>query len=222
MRFENVQAVLFDMDGTLIDTEKWLNYYWIQAAAECGFQVKREDMLAIRSLAEKYAEPYLQELYGKEFSYRKVRACRKEMMSAHIAEHGVEKKPGVDEVLDYLRGHGILTAVVTATEPEIAEGYLKSLGMYDKFDRIISTAMVENGKPAPDVYLYACEQLKKKPQACLAVEDSPNGVRAAVYAGIRTIMVPDLTEPDEETAKLITAKAHTLLDMIRMLEDDNS
>lgn len=219
MKLGKVQAVIFDMDGTLIDTEKWLNLYWIQAAAEFGFDVKREHMLEIRSLAEKYAEPYLQELYGKEFSYRKVRGRRKELMRAHIARHGVEKKPGVDELLDYLRGNGILTAVATATEQEFAEEYLRSLEIYDKFDCIISTAMVENGKPAPDVYLYACERLGKKPQDCLAVEDSPNGVRSAVDAGIRTIMVPDLSEPDDKTAELITAKAHTLFDIILLLED---
>lgn len=217
-----VKAVIFDMDGTLIDTEKWLNLYWRQAAAEFGFDLKREHVLAIRSLAEKYAEPYLQEIYGKEFSYRKIRGRRKELMWEHIEAHGIEKKPGVDELLDYLRAHGIMTAVATATEMENAEKYLKSIGIYDRFDKVISALLVENGKPAPDVYLYACEQLGEKPENCLAVEDSPNGVRAAVDAGIRTIMVPDLSEPDEETAAIITAKAHTLFDIILMMEDSSS
>lgn len=214
-----VKAVIFDMDGVLIDTEKWLNTYWRQAAAEAGFDMTVEHALAIRSLAGKYAAPYLQEIFGKEFSYWTVRERRKELMKEHIARHGIDKKPGVDEVLDYLRAHGIVTAVATATDPVRAKDYLTKIGIYDKFDKIICATMVENGKPKPDIYLYACEQIGMQPEDCVAVEDSPNGVRAAVDAGIRTIMVPDLTQPEGETAEIITAKADTLFDLILMIED---
>lgn len=214
-----VKAVIFDMDGVLIDTEKWLNKYWRQAAAEAGFDMKEEHALAIRSLAGKYAGPYLQSIFGPKFSYWTIRERRKELMKEHIAKYGIEKKPGVDELLDYLRVHHIRTAVATATDPTRAKDYLSRIGIYDKFDRIICATMVENGKPKPDIYLYACEQMGEKAEDCIAVEDSPNGVRAAVDAGIRTIMVPDLTEPDEETAKLIAAKADTLYDIILMFED---
>ena len=214
-----VKAVIFDMDGVLIDTEKWLNIYWRQAAAEAGFDMKKKDALAIRSLAGKYAAPYLQKIFGEDFSYWTIRDRRKELMKEHIKAHGIDKKPGVDELLDYLRAHGIQTAVATATDPVRAGEYLAKVGISDKFDKIICAAMVENGKPKPDIYLYACEQLGMKPDECVAVEDSPNGVRSAVDAGLRTIMVPDLTEPDEETARIITAKAQTLFDIILMLED---
>lgn len=214
-----VKAVIFDMDGVLIDTEKWLNTYWRQAAAEAGFDMKVEHALAIRSLAGKYAAPYLQDILGKSFSYWTIRERRKELMKEHIAQHGIDKKPGVDEVLDYLREHGIVTAVATATDPVRAKEYLTKIGIYEKFDKVICATMVENGKPKPDIYLYACEQIGMKPEECLAVEDSPNGVRAAVDAGIRTIMVPDLTQPEGETAEIITAKADTLYDLILMLED---
>ena len=214
-----VKAVIFDMDGVLIDTEKWLNVYWRQAAAEAGFDMKPEHVLEIRSLAGKYAAPYLQGIFGEHFSYWTIRDRRKELMKEHIAKHGIDKKPGVDEVLDYLRAHGIVTAVATATDPVRAKEYLTKIGIYDKFDKIICATMVENGKPKPDIYLYACEQIGMKPEECVAVEDSPNGVRAAVDAGIRTIMVPDLTQPEGETAEIITAKADTLFDIILMVED---
>lgn len=216
-----IKAVIFDMDGVLIDTEKWLNRYWRQAAAEAGFDMKQEHALAIRSLAGKYAGPYLQSIYGEKFSYWTIRERRKELMKEHIAKHGIEKKPGVDEVLDYLKAQGIRAAVATATDPVRTREYLTKIGVYDKFDRIICATMVENGKPKPDIYLYACEQIGERPEDCIAVEDSPNGVRSAVDAGLRTIMVPDLTGADEETAKLITAEAETLFDLILMLEDDS-
>lgn len=214
-----VKAVIFDMDGVLIDTEKWLNKYWRQAAKEAGFEMKPEHALAIRSLAGKYAASYLQSIFGPEFSYWTIRERRKELMREHIAAHGIDKKHGVDEVLDYLKVHGIRTAVATATDPVRTKDYLTRIGIYDKFDHIICATMVENGKPKPDIYLYACEQIGEKPGDCIAIEDSPNGVRSAVDAGLRTIMVPDLTRPDRETAGLITAEADSLFDVILMMED---
>lgn len=214
-----VKAVIFDMDGVLIDTEKWLNKYWRQAAAETGYDMTVEDGLAIRSLAAKYAAPFLQERFGADFPYWTIRERRKELMKAHIAANGIDKKPGVDELLDYLRAHRIKTAVATATDPARTKDYLTRIGIYDKFDRIVCATMVENGKPKPDIYLYACEQIGEAPADCIAVEDSPNGVRSATDAGIRTVMVPDLAEPDADTAKRIAAKAGTLFDIILMFED---
>ena len=90
------------MDGVLIDTEKWLNRFWCQAALEAGFPMKPEHALSIRSLAGKFAEPYLQGIFGKEFHYEEIRERRKELMNAYIEAHGIEKKPGVDEILDFL------------------------------------------------------------------------------------------------------------------------
>lgn len=205
-----IKAVIFDMDGVLIDTEKYLVKYWIQAGREFGFDMKREHGLMIRSLAGKYAGPLLREIFGDSFDYPAVRQRRKELMAAQIAACGIEKKPFVDETLSALRAMGIKTAVATATDMERAGKYLKQIGVFDKFDQIICAEMVENGKPQPDIYLYACAQLGEAPQNCVAVEDSPNGVLSAARAGLCTIMVPDLTQPDEDTQKLIYAKAEHL------------
>ena len=205
-----IKAVIFDMDGILIDTEKWLNVYWQQAAKEAGFEVTREDGLAIRSLAGKYAGPYLRGIFGDSFDYEAIRERRKELMREHIAKYGIEKKPGVDDILSYLAEKNIKRAVATATDPERTKQYLTQIGIYDKFDKIVSATTVENGKPQPDVYLYACEQIGEKPEYCIAVEDSPNGVLSAYRAGLSVVMVPDLTEPDEETAKMLYARIDTL------------
>ena len=205
-----IKAVIFDMDGILIDTEKWLNVYWQQAAKEAGFEVTREDGLAIRSLAGKYAGPYLRGIFGESFDYEAIRERRKELMREHIAEYGIEKKPGVDDILSYLAEKNMKRAVATATDPERTKQYLTQIGIYDKFDKIVSATTVENGKPQPDVYLYACEQIGEKPEDCIAVEDSPNGILSAYRAGLSVVMVPDLTEPDEETAKMLYARIDTV------------
>ena len=205
-----IKAVIFDMDGILIDTEKWLNVYWQQAAKEAGFEVTREDGLAIRSLAGKYAGPYLRGIFGESFDYEAIRERRKELMREHIAKYGIEKKPGVDDILSYLAEKNMKRAVATATDPERTKQYLTQIGIYDKFDKIVSATTVENGKPQPDVYLYACEQIGEKPEDCIAVEDSPNGVLSAYRAGLSVVMVPDLTEPDEETAKMLYARIDTV------------
>ena len=91
----------------------------------------------------------------------------------------------MDTLLDFLRVHGIKTAVATATDEERASRYLKEIGIYDKFDHIVCATMVPNGKPKPDIYLYACEKIKEKPCDCMGVEDSPNGIRAALECRIK-------------------------------------
>ena len=205
-----INAVIFDMDGVLIDTEKYLVKYWVEAGCELGYAMTREHALMIRSLAGKYAGPFLKSIFGEDFDYDAVRRRRKELVARQLCESGIEKKPFVDQTLDTLKSMGIKIAVATATDMERAGNYLRQIGIYDMFDKIICADMVENGKPQPDIYLYACEQLGEEPQSCAAVEDSPNGVLSAARAGLYTIMVPDLTQPDEETKKLLYAKAKTL------------
>lgn len=213
-----VKAVIFDMDGVLIDTEKYLVKYWCQAAGEMGFEMKREHGLLIRSLAAKYAAPLLKDMFGQEFDYEKIRKRRKELMEEQLSKNGIEKKPGADKILDYLKEKGYKTAVATATDEERAGRYLREIGLYDKFDQVICASMVENGKPMPDIYLYACRELMEEPQNCIAIEDSPNGVLAAARAGLKTIMVPDLDQPGEDLERLLYGKADSLFDLIPLLE----
>lgn len=209
-----ITAVVFDMDGVLIDTEKYLVKFWCQAANEFGFPMKREHGLMIRSLASKYAEPKLKEIFGKDFDYKKIRERRKELMEKHISLNGIEKKRKVDELLAFLKQKQLKIAVATATDEKRAKNYLEQIGIYDKFDRVICATMVPNGKPKPDVYLYACEQIGEKPEYCIAIEDSPNGVIAASSAGLKTIMVPDLSEPDSKIEALLYKKVKDLGELI--------
>ena len=197
-KMSTVKAVIFDMDGLLLDTEKLLVRFWVQAANEAGFPMTREHALAIRSLHRSFAVPYLQGLFGEEFDYFKIRSRRMEFIQNYLTNHPLELKAGVVELLTFLNERKLLTAVATATDYERTQDYLTRVGIFDRFDRIVCATMVERGKPAPDIYLYAAEQLGLEPRECMALEDSPNGVKSAVSAGCRTVMVPDLTEPDAE------------------------
>ena len=215
----SIKAVIFDLDGTVIDTEKLLVKYWCMAANEFGFPMEREHALQLRSLARKYAEPLLKEWFGEKCDYKTVRNRRMELMTAHIIENGLDVKAGIKELLIWLGENGYKRAVATATDLTRAGKYLSDVGLYDYFDCIISAHQVENGKPKPDVYLYAVEQLGLTPDECIAVEDSPNGVISASDAGCRTIMVPDLTLPDEELKKRLFAVCEKASDIINVLSE---
>lgn len=213
-----IKAVIFDMDGVITDTEKLLVKYWRQAAKEQGFPMTTEHALSLRSLAARYAEPYLKGIFGEEFSYRKVRARRIELMEEDIEKNGVQIKPGLEELMVYLKEHGYKTAVATATDFDRAVAYLQKAKVYELFDVLCCGPQVEHGKPEPDIYLYAAQRLGVEPERCLAVEDSPNGVTAAYKAGMYTVMVPDLTQPDRKLEKMLYRKCNDLLEVIGVLE----
>ena len=210
-----IKAVIFDMDGVLIDTEKYYNVAWQQAAREAGFDFTKEHALMLRSLDANMAAKLMQELFGPSFDYFKIRERRRELVKQILEEKGLELKPGVKKILPILRDKGLKTAVATATPLELTKQHLTRLGIVDLFDEIVSAKQVKQGKPAPDVYLYACEQIGMAPSECIAVEDSPNGVESAFRAGCKPVMVPDLTLPDEE----ISQKLFSCLDSVDKLVD---
>ena len=214
----DIKAVIFDMDGVIVDTEKLLVKYWCQAANEMGFPMTREHALSLRSLAGRYAEPYLKELFGENFSYRKVRSRRKELMEEDIERNGIKIKPGLTELMAYLKKHGYKTAVATATDFDRAVEYLEKAGVYGSFDQLCCGPMVEHGKPEPDIYLFTAQKLGVEPNQCIALEDSPNGIISAYKAGMYPVMIPDLTMPDRELQKLIYRKCDDLLGVIGVLE----
>lgn len=214
-------AVIFDMDGVLIDTEKHYNAAWCQAATEAGFPFTREHALLLRSCEAKEGEKLMQGIFGPSFDYYAIRERRRELVRERLAQYGLEKKPGVEETLRFLRAKGIKTAVATATALDITKSHLTTIGVCDLFDSIVSAKNVAHGKPEPDVYLYACEQIGDRPQDCMAVEDSPNGIMAAYRAGLRTVMVPDLTQPDEELTKYLYACVNSLSDLCELVDKED-
>ena len=193
-----IKAVISDMDGVMLDTEKLYVRFWCEAARFYGYPMQKEHALGIRSMARPFAIEKLQGWFGRNFDYDAVRNKRKELMNAYVAEHGVEAKRGAKELLVWLKANGYRTALATATPVERASSYMSQVGLLPYFDKIISARMVAHGKPEPDVYLYAAAQLGVSPEECVALEDSQNGVRSAAAAGCKTVLVPDLDNPEEE------------------------
>ena len=214
------KAVIFDLDGTLIDTERLYRKYWPEALRHFGYVLSDERALMLRSLGRPFAPKQFREWFGEDFDYAEVRAYRKQIIEAHIKEHGVDAKPGARETLLALRELGITVAIATATDPERTERYLKLAGLDGLVETIISATMVAQGKPAADIYLYACSTLGLEPSECIAVEDAPNGVRSAFSAGCKVVMIPDQTEPDEELQTMLYARLDALPGLIGRVKEE--
>lgn len=213
----SIKAVLFDLDGTLTDTEKYYQIAWPKALKHFGYQVEEWMPLELRSLGRPFAPERFKEWFGEDFDYNEVREYRKGIVEEMIKDTGIPLKPGAKEILTWLREKGILTALVTANNYGRAERYLKKIDLFDYFDKIICADMVSQGKPAPDIYAFACSELGLDAPETFAVEDSPNGVTSAYLAGCNVIMVPDLTQPDEELATKLYYKADKLMDITELL-----
>ena len=212
-----VKGVLFDMDGVVLDTEKLYARFWAEAAQALGYPMTYEQALGMRSLNSAAGQAKLESYFGPGVSRAQMRDKRVELMDAYVAEYGVEAKPGIHELLDYLKGQGIRTAIATSSPMPRATAYLGSLDLLDKFDRICSGHDVKQGKPAPDIYLHAAASIGIPPENCLAIEDAPAGIESAHRAGCWPVLVPDLDGSDEEMRKILYAEADSLSDIIHLL-----
>ena len=213
---KKIKAVIFDLDGTLTDTEQFYQKAWPQAFSHFGYKVEPWMPLELRSLGRPFAIETFKKWFGEDFDYEKVRSFRKEIIKEMLSD-GIPLKPGAIEILQYLREQGITVAMATANDFERTKGYLDRIGITGYFDRIICADMVKFGKPAPDIYAHACKELGLEPDETFAVEDSPNGIRSAYKAGCNVIMVPDITGPDEELEPMLYACVPDLLSIKKLL-----
>jgi beta-phosphoglucomutase-like phosphatase (HAD superfamily) len=186
-----IDAVIFDMDGLMFDTERLYRAASQQAAAELGYALT--DALHCRLMGRNpvEAERLVSEEFGPGFP---LGAFRERCQSLEAVFEGgpVPKKQGLDELLDLLDSRSVVKAVATATRRNITVPQLAATGVLDRFDAIATGDEVANGKPAPDLFLLAAQKLNADPATCLVLEDSEPGVTAAHRAGMQVYLVPDL------------------------------
>ena len=214
-----IKGVISDMDGVILDSEKLYVRFWCEAANFCGYPMKAEHALGIRSLGRPFAIEKLRGWFGEGFDYDKVRNKRVEIMDEYVSRHGIDAKSGAETLLKWLKEHDFRVALATATPVERAEKYLERVGLLGYFDAICSARQVKRGKPEPDIYLYAAEKLSLNPEECLALEDSQNGVRSAYAAGCKTVLVPDLDNPENELKPMLYRTAKNLENIIDILSE---
>ena len=210
------KGIIFDMDGTMFDTESIYQKGWELRAYRYEQVYNPEFQIAACGTTGETMRRIVNEYYPGIDAENFIKDCSKWVKEQVKIE--LPEKPGLHEILDYVKAKGWKMAVASGSRMEMIEHNLKKAGIYDMFDALASGHEVENGKPAPDVFLLAAERLGLDPSECFVIEDGANGVRAGVAAGCDTIMVPDLIEADDEMREITMGICDTLLDVIEFLE----
>jgi HAD superfamily hydrolase (TIGR01509 family) len=212
-----VKAVVFDMDGLLLDSETLYCDALVATADEMGADLPIEVVLRMIGHTWLGSAAVLRDHFGDAFDTDRLRTRSVERFY-EAAHAGIALKAGVAEILDYLDAARLPRGVVTSSRRQEVEHHLGSHGLFDRFDFVLANGEYAQPKPHPAPYLAAADRLGLAAQDCLALEDSHNGVRAAAGAGMMTIMVPDLLDPTEEMHSLCVRIARDLHEVRELLE----
>ena len=200
-----IKAVLFDMDGLMFDTERLYMETWYPSAKKYGYDVNEEQLISLLGKTAELGREICEGYFGKDFPFYEIRKTRLALSDAVIREKGIKIKPGLLPLLDYLDRQGIKKAVATSSEKVTADFYLKTAGLTDRFDAVVSGDDVKKSKPDPEIFLIAAKKVGVEPENCLVLEDSFSGIRAAHAGGMHPVMVPDILQPTDEIKALCEA-----------------
>lgn len=189
-------AVLFDMDGLMLDSERAMLETWREAAIAENLAADDAVWLAMVGMHDRASLAHLSGHFGSDAATR-LRDASYRLYDARVAA-GLPRKRGLLELLDLLEAHGVPKAVATSTQRPRALAKLAASGLIERFAVVVAGSDVEHPKPAPDIYLLAARKLGVDIRRCVVLEDSEPGVRAALAAGATPIQVPDLVAPGEE------------------------
>lgn len=198
--------VIFDMDGLMFDTEKVFIKAWDYAGERIG--IGKAGYMVYKTLGMSIVASYeiWNEEFGDRYNQEELRKYTKEFLKNYYENNKVPLKQGLYVLLEYLKNVNAKLAVASSSPHWEVEKHLNDAGIIDCFSAIICGDMVEKSKPAPDIYIKACEMLNENPEECIALEDSKNGLLSAYRAGCKPIIVPDLWQPDEEILQIIKGK----------------
>ena len=213
-----IKAVLFDMDGTVFDTERIYRECWFRAAEAVGF-FEMEDLLArIFGVSEREIGDYVYKKYGADFPYEQMLALRAEMIAQYVEEHSGPLKDGVPEVFSELHRRGVACALVSSAPAFRIRDFLSRSRLEQAFDHTVSGDRVKNGKPSPDIFLLAAQEMGLSPAECMVAEDSHNGVLAGHRAGMSVAMIPDLQPFAESIRPYVTHLLASLAELPALLD----
>ena len=195
-------AVIFDMDGVLLDSKSVCDLVWRQAAKECG--INGIDKIIEKNRGCNYTDTRA----SLEHDLQSVSAADRfmnrtaELFNKIETEEGLPSMKGARAALEYLTKKGYRIALASSTDGNAVRRQMKNAGFIDFFETLTTGDTVVHGKPDPEIYARACASLGLSPDACCAIEDSPNGMRSGYRAGLSCIMVPDKIVPDDEMKKI--------------------
>ncbi len=200
-----IAAVLFDMDGLMLDTERLLYEAWQRAMADFGYEASEEVFLASVGTTVQSTNQLLRAAYGPDFPLEDTNGRTGDYIWLEVDARGAPLKPGLLALLDFLESRAIPKAVASSSERATIDRLLGSVDLLSRFAVTVAGDEVAHGKPAPDIFLLAASRLGVEPGRCLVLEDSEPGAQAARAAGMAVIIVPDLKPPSPEVARLAAA-----------------
>ena len=213
------KAVVFDMDGVLIDSERVYRICEKAAAEHYGLPLDNIDEFCARIAGgtKTTNAKVFDDFFHADISYMVYREYVGEKLEKYFQENGFDLKPGVKELFDFLKERGVKIALATSTDKERAERFLGYHGLMEYFDGMVFGNMIPagKGKPNPDIYLVACRELGVEPSETIGVEDSINGVISSFRAGLHTVMVIDLIQPND----VVREHTHEIYDNILQLKE---
>ncbi len=202
------------MDGTLLDTQRIFVYAWDYAGEKQGYKNFGRYIPDVCGMNETGVRAFINERQP-EIDVDKFRADVRQYMHDNLV---VRFKDGAKELLDYLKARGVKIALATGTSRPSVEHHLKEVGILEIFDAIVCGTEVQNGKPAPDIFLKTAELMGVKPADCFVFEDSENGINAAYAAGMKCIGIEDIAPFGEEVKKRMDYQLDNLAQAIEIFE----
>lgn len=214
-----IKAIIFDMDGLMIDSERVTCECYKKYLAKMGLEITEEFYIQLLGRTAAACKEKFLKQYGEEFPYEDSVKTVHRMMAEQFLEEGIPLKKGLKELLKYLKKNNYKTIVATSSERKRVDDILKNAGLTQYFDASICGDEVQNGKPHPEVFLKACEKLGVSTQEALVLEDSEAGIRAAFDGGIEVICVPDMKYPGDDYKRKVTFLCNDLADVKTYIEE---